>query len=162
MKKARRWRALLAGFCGDTSPRGFRIALGEEQCKENRRGERYEGHDEREAGREKQEAAGAGARVGFEPKQRGPSAPLRISPAGSDARKAAQVRSSTPASKDGSPGTPACECASQGGRVAQDRTKSHWSFPAECRPATVAMASPVTLHPAPWSYTLVGNSRRVH
>jgi hypothetical protein len=50
-------------FCGDTSPRGFRIALGEEQCKENRRGERYEGHDEREAGREKREAAGAGAPV---------------------------------------------------------------------------------------------------
>jgi hypothetical protein len=50
-------------FCGDTSPRGFRIALGEEQCKGNRRGERYEGHDEREAGRGKQEAAGAGAPV---------------------------------------------------------------------------------------------------
>ena len=48
-------------FCGDTSPRGFRVSLREEQCKENRRGERYEGHDEREAGREKQEAAGAGA-----------------------------------------------------------------------------------------------------
>jgi hypothetical protein len=81
-------------FCGDTSPRGFRIALGEEQCKENRRGGRYEGHDEREAGREKQEAAGAGA----------------------------PGRSSTPASKDGSPGTPACERASRGGRIAQDRT----------------------------------------
>ncbi len=80
MKKARRWRALLAGSSvGTLLPVVLGSRIGEEQRKENQRGGRYEGHDEREAGREKQEAAGA---------------PVR-----------------------------SCECASRGGRIAQDRTR---------------------------------------